>query len=862
MLKSKGAKFITLMFLIMTAILSFVFLGQSALVSADSASVDRKEEVTNNGEFLLASSDTASNLVSANLESINSITDSSQKTSTSVYSVSGISGSANTEVWGISFHSALATKISNAIQFTNPVEISGVDSITIRMFVHLSPTQGVYHTDMGGVMLSKLSETNCRKNTYSHTLSRSITQDQWIDYKISGSELAKLVETDGTIKGIQFASDTRGSNSSNFYTGTPNQKQSYIYVDYVYYTEIQKNAVDEMRENGLLLASANSGDYEFVDKKLVAFDGYKQVPGTAGKSAPEISVVQGESTNDAGDTTFDWTSFTEGMIGNYAFRVPFHSDSTSLHSPAIKFNQKVKASEIGGITIRMYARLSDSDTYQTTYGGIQLFGLESEGYTEGYMIPENIEQNKWIELVLLPEQVALLADPDGYVSGIQIGAAFHSTHADFLYQATPSQGEKKPAARIWIEYVSVAKSVGVTYKSDGIEIKKSNVFTGASIDDAFIPEKAGHVFCGWYNEKDKLYDFSGVIYGETVLNAKWETAKDASTIKGLYKTTGQGNYGKNNTYLYIDDNGEIDFSDISSADPLVYGVTASDEIYAVNKDFSVNKFKLGGEYAKVDDADVVTVTYQYEVGSKSIRVEKGEQLKNYTVDRAGYILSKWVDEDDVAVDFSNLTVLQNSNFIAVWEYDQVSDTLYKFYYADYYCKENQAILSLKAENKATLSSQTVKNGEFYILKPGVIVLIFDGVKTENTIYAQRIVLNDNTTFVRLNEYIITFNTTGGSKIDDFIVTGGNHKVSKPEDPTREGYVFKGWITSDGAEYNFDQIVMSSTTLYAVWEKIETTEEQLKEGMKGYVIALIVGGGVLVAGGGVASVMLLRKKRVK
>lgn len=857
MIKSKNNRILAIMLLFVVAICSFALVGNRTHTFASSAAADHKAEVTNDGEYLLASSDTAANLVASNINNVNtlSLPTSSQRTAADVYS-SEVSGSANTTVWAMNFHSALATRIMKSIQFSEPIELSKIESITIRLNAHFSPTEGVYFTDMGGVMLCKMSETDCRKTNYSHTISRSVTQDQWIDYRISGDELAKLVEIDGTIKGIQIASDMRGSTSTNFYTGSVSEKKSALYIDYVYYTPKKLNAIDSMRENGFLLASANSGDYEFVDKNLKTFGGYATVPGTAGKGSPTISAVSGKTTNDDGDTGMDWNSFTDGLIGAQAFRVPFHSDNTSLFSPAIKFTQKVKASEIGGITIRMYARLSSTDTYQTTYGGIQLFGLQSEGYTSGYMLPEDIEQNKWIELVLLPEQAALLADTDGYISGLQIGAAFHSTKSDFLYQGTPTQGRTQCTARIWIEYVSVAKSVDVVYKSDGNEIKRSSGFIGTAIKDAFVPEKSGHVFCGWYNQKGELYDFSGVIDGETVLDAKWETAKDAGTVKGLYYTAGQGKHAKTNTYLYINDNGEVDFSDIDEIEPIAYGVTSSDEVYVINSNFSVREFKLGTTYTKVDDSDVAQVVFEYEIGTTTIRVKKGEQLKNYSVERPGYILSKWIDQEGNTIDFTTLTVAGNLDFNAVWEYDQVSEILYKFYFGDYYCKESKVMLTLKAENKASLSGETVKNGEFYILKPGVIVLIFDGVKTENTVFAQRIVTTDNVTYVRLGEYIITFDTMGGSKIDDVVVSGGDHKVVKPEDPTKEGYVFKGWATSDGVEYDFDQIVMGSTTLYAVWESESLDQEP--SGMKGWVLGLIIGGGALVVAA-VVVIILIKKK---
>ena len=39
---------------------------------------------------------------------------------------------------------------------------------------------------------------------------------------------------------------------------------------------------------------------------------------------------------------------------------------------------------------------------------------------------------------------------------------------------------------------------------------------------------------------------------------------------------------------------------------------------------------------------------------------------------------------------------------------------------------------------------------------------------------------------------------------------------KPTDPIMEGHEFQGWYTSDGKEYDFEQIVTKSDILYAKW----------------------------------------------
>ena len=67
-------------------------------------------------------------------------------------------------------------------------------------------------------------------------------------------------------------------------------------------------------------------------------------------------------------------------------------------------------------------------------------------------------------------------------------------------------------------------------------------------------------------------------------------------------------------------------------------------------------------------------------------------------------------------------------------------------------------------------------------------------------------------------FIVTFDVNGGSGVNDQIVPFGE-KVSKPGDPTRDGYDFTGW-TLDNKEFDFSQAIDKDLTLVAVWEKVE------------------------------------------
>ncbi len=73
---------------------------------------------------------------------------------------------------------------------------------------------------------------------------------------------------------------------------------------------------------------------------------------------------------------------------------------------------------------------------------------------------------------------------------------------------------------------------------------------------------------------------------------------------------------------------------------------------------------------------------------------------------------------------------------------------------------------------------------------------------------------------------VTFNSNGGTKVSTKTVKI-NEKVSKPKDPTRSGYTFKGW-NLDGKTYNFNNKVTKNITLTAVWEKKNNDTPVVKE----------------------------------
>ena len=75
-------------------------------------------------------------------------------------------------------------------------------------------------------------------------------------------------------------------------------------------------------------------------------------------------------------------------------------------------------------------------------------------------------------------------------------------------------------------------------------------------------------------------------------------------------------------------------------------------------------------------------------------------------------------------------------------------------------------------------------------------------------------------------YTVTFNSNGGSAVNAQIVSADG-KVTKPADPTREGYSFSGWYSDTDLKtaYDFSSAVSADLTLYAKWTAQEAPAEE-------------------------------------
>lgn len=397
------------------------------------------------------------------------------------------------------------------------------------------------------------------------------------------------------------------------------------------------------------------------------------------------------------------------------------------------------------MVIRLYANLSSSTTYTTADGGIRFYGANQTGeLSSGYLLPQNITQREWVELVLSKEEVELLADPDGYLSGFQIVGAIKAASKEQFYTGVNySQG----AGYLLIDYICISKPVTATFMSDGAEVAKINGYTGASLPDKVAtPEKEGYVFGGWYNGEN-VFEFSSVVLDDITLTAKWVEKAAISEKAGLYYKAGEeGKYAQNGAYITVFEDGRIDFSDVTTDEIIAAAIGTDNVIYAMNSRGSVKTYAIAeDEYVKLDES--VKVTFDYGNKVSELYIAKGDKLKAFEPTRAGYIFNEWVS---VGVTFNFATAINADVVItAVWDYDELSQEMYEYYYGKFYDDVTDKMIILAAENKATVAGDEM---EYHVLNGGVIVFVKDGVSTDYTLLAQRIISPEGNDYYRLGTY--------------------------------------------------------------------------------------------------------------
>lgn len=178
------------------------------------------------------------------------------------------------------------------------------------------------------------------------------------------------------------------------------------------------------------------------------------------------------------------------------------------------------------------------------------------------------------------------------------------------------------------------------------------------------------------------------------------------------------------------------------------------------------------------------------------------------------------------------------------------------YYATYYEANTKGMLVLASGDSYLKESGTTSDiSAFSVNSRGELKLTLDGKEQTGNVTGESILFNGKN-YKKLGSYTISFSLAGGKGSTSRItVDSGDYRATRPADPTREGFVFAGWKTSNGEDFSFDEPVTESVTLIAMWEQASAK----KGGCGGSVVGGTLALSALFAGAG-AVIMAKKSKR--
>ena len=125
-------------------------------------------------------------------------------------------------------------------------------------------------------------------------------------------------------------------------------------------------------------------------------------------------------------------------------------------------------------------------------------------------------------------------------------------------------------------------------------------------------------------------------------------------------------------------------------------------------------------------------------------------------------------------------------------------------------------ITIGKDTELTLPKDSTRDG--YIFKGWVD-------KNETPIYNKVLLAEDTILYAvwekdeTSNTITITFDTKGGSKINSITIRK-DAELTLPKEPTRDGYIFKGWVDKNETSIYNKVLLTEDTTFYAIWEQVE------------------------------------------
>ena len=257
-------------------------------------------------------------------------------------------------------------------------------------------------------------------------------------------------------------------------------------------------------------------------------------------------------------------------------------------------------------------------------------------------------------------------------------------------------------------------------------------------------------------------------------------------------------------------------------------------------DFSVPVLSDLYLYAKWEELPKVTINFEANGGTGEMETDYQYLGKEYILPECaltapnGYVFGYWqIASGDSQYEAGEGYLIQTTasvTFIAVW----LEAATVEFYPG---IGATGSVTSIKV---AIGKEYEIPSGEEYFIPPTnqEFDYWFDDMYSEQRHAGDVITIEDTYySFTAHWKYLdgltftVTFDSNGGSEVESQVVNAGTN-ATKPDDPTKDDYIFEGWYSNSELTnlYNFITPVTEDITLYAKWS---TTYSVSGEGFNGF-----------------------------
>ena len=167
----------------------------------------------------------------------------------------------------------------------------------------------------------------------------------------------------------------------------------------------------------------------------------------------------------------------------------------------------------------------------------------------------------------------------------------------------------------------------------------------------------------------------------------------------------------------------------------------------------------------------------------------------------GIISFEIYDEDGASVEIEDIDEVE----ITAWEYDETQTDYVEMTSDDVFDVDGIYAITISLSDDDTAKMV----GDPYVCFNGLDKYCEYGLSYWDGMYTDMFILEE------IEFCTITFDSAGGSEVEPINVIWGGYAY-KPQEPTREGYVFYDWLDEDGHYFDWYEPIDDDYNLTALW----------------------------------------------